>query len=427
MSPVEGSSIPIGRFPGAVGRGSAEDFNRTGYTYAPEVLQQTVPGVILGDAQGNVFQRNLQFRGYESSPVNGVPQGLAVYQNGVRINESFGDIVNYDFLPDNAISGMTIIGANPVFGLNALGGALTIIMRDGFNFQGAELNVMGGSFGRYQGGLAVGGNSGSWGSFLSLEGIHDNGYRDFSASRIRRMYADVGAKGDGTEFHLNFTGAANYVGVTAAAPVQLLDMSWSNTFTSPQTTKNQVAMLSAQRQHRGLADLVAAGRRLLSLVQAVAHRRQHLRSRRMRHRSRRCSALKAKTAELLIGVGPGVNPDGTIPDNIADPLGSLDQTSQLANSFGFAGQAVNKDYIAGYKNQFLHRRQLRPRQRRLRRHVDARLVRPQVRRQQPRHFVDCAERGVAARPDDAQRLLRHLLLRHGRPDERPRADGRRPL
>ena len=118
----------------------------------PEVLQQTVPGIIIGDAQGNVFQRNLQYRGFESSPVNGVPQGLAVYQNGVRINESFGDIVNYDFLPDNAINGMTIIGANPVFGLNALGGALTIMMRDGFNYQGAELNVMGGSFGRYQGG-----------------------------------------------------------------------------------------------------------------------------------------------------------------------------------------------------------------------------------------------------------------------------------
>ena len=55
----------------------------------------------------------------------------------------------------------------------------------------------------------------------------------------------------------------------------------------------------------------------------------------------------------LGGSGPGVNPDGTIPRHIADPLGSLDQTSQLANSFGFAGQAVNKDYIAGYKNQFL--------------------------------------------------------------------------
>ncbi len=353
MSPVEGSSIPIGKFPGAVGRGSAEDFNRTGYTYAPEVLQQTVPGVILGDAQGNVFQRNLQFRGFESSPVNGVPQGLAVYQNGVRINESFGDIVNYDFLPDNAISGMTIIGANPVFGLNALGGALTIMMRDGFNFQGAELNVMGGSFGRYQGGLAVGGNSGSWGGFMALEGIHDNGYRDFSASRIRRMYADVGAKGDGTEFHLNFTGAANYVGVTAAAPVQLLDLNWANTFTSPQTTKNQVAMISAN----GNIEVSPTWS-----LQGVGYYRWFKQSHIDGNISeaeecdgdrRRSSASRATTMISSVGVGPGVNPDGSIPSDIADPLGSLDQTSQLANSFGFAGQAVNKDYIAGYKNQFL--------------------------------------------------------------------------
>src|SRR4029078_2279184 len=152
----------------------------------------------------------LQFRGFDSSPVNGVPQGLAVYQNGVRINQSFGDIVNYHFLPDNAINGMTIIGANPVFGLNALGGALTIFMRDGFNYQGAELNVMGGSFGRYQGGLAVGGQSGSWGGFMALEGIHDDGYSDFSQSRIRRMYADNSAQGDGRDIHLNIAAPATY-------------------------------------------------------------------------------------------------------------------------------------------------------------------------------------------------------------------------
>jgi iron complex outermembrane receptor protein len=350
MSPVEGSAIPIGKFPSAVGRASDADIARTGYTYVPEVLQQTVPGVILEDAQGNVFQRNLQFRGYESSPVNGVPQGLAVYQNGVRINESFGDIVNYDFLPDNAISGMTLIGANPVFGLNALGGALTIMMRDGFNYQGAELNVMGGSFDRYQGALTVGGQSGSWGGFMALEGIHDGGYRDFSQSRIRRMYADIGAKGDGTEFHLNFTGAANFVGVTAAAPVQLLDLDWSNTFTSPQTTKNQVAMISAN----GNIEVSPTWS-----LQGVGYYRWFKQS----HvdgnisEAEECDApfagLLCFEGELAGGVGPGVNADGTIPADIADPLGSLDETSQETNSFGFAGQAVNKDYIAGYKNQFL--------------------------------------------------------------------------
>ena len=90
-----------------------------------------------------------------------MPQGLAVYQNGVRIDESFGDIVNWDFLPESAIEGITIVGANPVFGLNALGGAVTILMRDGFSFQGTEIDVRGGSFGRYQGELATGQQAGT--------------------------------------------------------------------------------------------------------------------------------------------------------------------------------------------------------------------------------------------------------------------------
>jgi outer membrane receptor protein involved in Fe transport len=351
MSPV-GGAIPIGKYPGGVGRGSAADIQRTGDTYIPEVLQQTVPGVILEDAQGNVFQRNLQYRGFDSSPVNGVPQGLAVYQNGVRINESFGDVVNWDFLPDNAVNGITIIGANPVYGLNALGGAVTILMRDGFNYQGAELDVRGGSFDRYQGALTLGNNSGAWGAFLAMEGIHDGGYRDFSPSRIRRMYTDIGARGDNSEFHLNFTGAANFVGVTAAAPVQLLDLSWSNTFTSPQTTKNQMTMISAN----GTIQVSPTWS-----LQGVGYWRWFRQS----HvdgnisEAEECDTiagvlcLEGEDDGLLFGSGPGVNPNGTIPDDIADPLGSLDKTSQNTNSFGFAGQAVNKDYLFGFKNQFL--------------------------------------------------------------------------
>ncbi len=140
MSPVPGGEIPIAKYPGAVGRASAQDISKFGDPSLPEVLQNTVPGVVLGDAQGNVYQRNLQYRGFEASPVNGVAQGLAVYQNGVRINEFFGDAVNWDFLPDNAVDGITILGANPVYGLNALGGAIGIVMRDGFNFQGVEID-----------------------------------------------------------------------------------------------------------------------------------------------------------------------------------------------------------------------------------------------------------------------------------------------
>src|SRR4029079_3053091 len=148
-----------------------------------------------------------------------------------------------------------------------------------------------------------------------------DGYRDFSASRIRRMYADIGARGDGTEFHLNFTGAANFVGVTAAAPEQLLDLNWANTFTSPQTTKNQVAMISAN----GNIDVSPTWS-----LQGVGYYRWFKQSHVDGNISdaEECTGipgflcLEGDDDEQLFGVGPGVGPGGAIPADIDDPLRS---------------------------------------------------------------------------------------------------------
>ncbi len=360
MSPVEGSAIPIGKYPGAVGRASAADIARSGTTFVPSIIQQTVPGAILEDLQGNGFQQNLQYRGFNSSPLNGIPQGLAVYQNGVRINESFGDIVNWDFLPNSAIEGITIVGANPVFGLNALGGAVTILMRDGFNFQGTEIDARGGSFGRYQGELATGQRSGTWAAFLSLEGIQDNGWRQFSPATIRRGYADIGAKDDKTEVHFNFSAADNFIGATTAAPVQLLDLNWSNSFTSPQTTTNKMTMVSLNGQVKATPTLTFSGVSYYRWFQQV-----------------HADANLADAFECNVPPGPGTATlclnDPTFTDNQVldgngtpvpvigsqvmghdlDELGTLDHTSQNANSWGMSGQGVEKSTIMGMHNQFL--------------------------------------------------------------------------
>ena len=351
MSPVTGSAIPIGKYPGAVGRASASDIERSGTDFVPNVIQQTVPGAILEDAQGNGFQQNLQYRGFDSSPVNGVPQGLAVYQNGVRINESFGDIVNWDFLPDSAIEGITIVGANPVFGLNALGGAVTILMRDGFNFQGTEIDVRGGSFGRYQGELATGQRSGTWAAFLSLEGIQDNGWRQFSPATIRRGYADLGAKDDTTEVHLNVTAADNRVGVTAAAPVQLLDLNWSNSFTSPQITDNKVTMVSLNGLVKATPTLTFSGVSYYRWFQQK-HIDGNIAD------ATDCAGSTLPDVVCFTNetdppdpvVGPGGREEAFNPDAV---YGTLDRTSQNANSWGVSGQGVEKAPIMGLHNQFL--------------------------------------------------------------------------
>ena len=97
------------------------------YTKAPDLLQamvQALPGVALSSQTGNEFQLDFNYRGYVAGPVIGTPQGLAVYQNGVRINEVFGDVVNWDLIPQSAINRLMLVPSNPVYGLNATGGAL---------------------------------------------------------------------------------------------------------------------------------------------------------------------------------------------------------------------------------------------------------------------------------------------------------------
>ena len=133
-----------------------------------------------------------------------------------------------------------------MFGLNAIGGAISITMKDGFNYQGSEVDLRAGSFGRTQGSLP---NRPAQLARLPpispLKARIDDGWRDNSESRVRRMYADLGYKTEDIEFHVNFTAAKNFVGAVTAAPVELLALDYARTFTSPQTTENDVKMVSA--------------------------------------------------------------------------------------------------------------------------------------------------------------------------------------
>jgi len=231
-------------------------------------------------------------------------------------------------------------------------------MRDGFNFQGVETDTRYGSFGHIQGSIAAGARSGNWGAFIAGEDIKDDGFRDFSEAKIRRMYADLGVKGDGNEFHLNFTGADNIVGVTAAAPVQLLDLGWSRTFTSPQTTDNKMAMVSFNGSVKATPSLTFSGVGYYRWFQQN-HIDGNISD------AEECAppipsgaaantlCLNGDNAAQVFGTGPGVNADGSIPSDIAAPLGSLDRTSQDANSYGGSVQGVDKSKVFGLGNQFL--------------------------------------------------------------------------
>lgn len=228
--------------PSAVTNVTDADFEREGTSQVQEALQQKVPGIVISDAAGNPMRSEVNFRGFTVSSVSGRAQGMAVYQNGVRINEAFGDVVQWDALPSNAIASMSVVSNNPSFGLNALGGAISILMKDGFSYQGAELDVMAGSFGRAQVGVQAGASSGNAAVYVAAEGIKDDSFRNFSESEIKRFYGDIGLRGSMAELHFSLTAAKNEIGASAAAPVELLDRSWSNTFTTPQISTPEVYM-----------------------------------------------------------------------------------------------------------------------------------------------------------------------------------------
>ena len=234
-----GGAIDRDKVPALVQSITAEDISRSYSQNVTETLFQYLPGVSTSDQQGNSFQTDIRYRGFVASPVPGQPQGLAVYMNGMRINEAFGDTVNFDFIPSNAVARADIQSNNPVFGLNALGGAINFQMKNGFTYHGFEGEFLGGSYGRISGGLQYGIQKGDVAAYIAVQGFNETGWRQHSPSQLARIYADVGWRHDGNEVHVIFGAASNFFGVVAAVPIELAQRDWHTTYTWPQTTLNQ--------------------------------------------------------------------------------------------------------------------------------------------------------------------------------------------
>ncbi len=204
-------------------------------------LDRSTPGVSTDDVLGNPFSPQVDFRGFVASPVSGTPEGLAVYQNGVRINEAYGDTVNWDLIPTVAIDRSAIVTGNPLFGLNALGGAVVLDMKNGFSYQGFDLDGRMGSRNRRQTTMQYGVLQGDFASYLAIEAAGDSGYRKYSGSEVRRLYGDIGYRGDSAEVHFTLGLAQNRFGVSGPAPVDLVNNDASAIYTTPQTNKNTLS------------------------------------------------------------------------------------------------------------------------------------------------------------------------------------------
>jgi outer membrane receptor protein involved in Fe transport len=345
-TPLSGTGVDVDKVPAAVTVIDSKEIERAQSPNIVRSLAQQTPSVTVNEVAGNPFQPDVEFRGFDASPVSGAPQGLAIYQNGVRINEAFGDSVNWDLIPTAAVRSIDVISNNPAFGLNALGGALSVQMKDGFGFQGTTIDVMGGSYGRIQSSFESGRQVGNYSVYGALEAVRDDGYRMSSPSLIRRFYGDIGYKGDSSELHLNVGAADNIFGATAAAPIELLDQSWSNVYTTPQSSHNQVGYVNATATVNATPTWT---------IQGAAHVRLFSQTT-VDGNSTDAAPCADPTFLCFNGIAPANGLNGLPLANPFDPnatLGEIDRTRTRTTSVGATLQATNTDPVWGHDNHFV--------------------------------------------------------------------------
>lgn len=223
---------------------SGEELVRAGTPEMLAGLARTVAGLSLSDAQNNPFQPNLVYRGFTASPLQGNAQGLAVYLDGARFNQPFGDTVDFDLLPEAAIDRIVIKDASPVYGMNALGGAIVVRTKTGRTAPGLSLWGAGGNYGWAEGGAEAGWSGGPWSAYVALQESHDRGWRRFSPSTLYNGYADIGFDGAHAGLHLKLVGADSDLTGNGSSPVELLAADRRAVFTWPDNSRNRFGRVS---------------------------------------------------------------------------------------------------------------------------------------------------------------------------------------
>ncbi|MGE4480392.1 TonB-dependent receptor [Acidocella sp.] len=243
VSPL-GGGIPIQKWPTAVQSFSAQDLTRHGGADFTRTLNQQAAGVNLQNSQANPYQPTILYHGYELSPIQGTPAGLSVYVNGARFNTPFGDLAMWSLLPDDAIESFDIVAGNPVYGLNALGGAIDVKMKNGFTAPGGALEVEGGSFGTLQGHLEYGKQAGNTAAYIDVSGARQTGWRDEQGSDLKSLYGDLGWRGSRAEMHVNIIAAESGLHGPGTVPVEILEANPSAQFTGPNSINDKYVRVS---------------------------------------------------------------------------------------------------------------------------------------------------------------------------------------
>lgn len=246
-TPVPGTGVPRDQIPANVQTANDQRLRQLQSLNLPDFLAGQIGSANVNEIQGNPYQMDVNFRGFSASPLLGTPQGISVYQDGVRVNEPFGDIVNWDLIPKAALASLVLMpGSNPLFGLNTLGGAIALQTKSGDSHPGTEVEFQAGSFGRISAEVSHGRRLGESGHlFVAASGFEEDGWRDYSPSRVRQLFAKAGRhEANGLSWDLALTHGDNRMIGNGLLPETMLAQRREQVYTRPDRTENTMTMLS---------------------------------------------------------------------------------------------------------------------------------------------------------------------------------------
>jgi outer membrane receptor protein involved in Fe transport len=339
-TPLGGMGLPLSQIPANIQTvKEAQLVEQKSLTIA-DFMNQNLNGVNVNDTQNNPYQPDVNFRGYSASPLLGTPQGLSVFVDGVRVNEPFGDVVNWDLIPVNAINSVNLIpGSNPLFGLNTLGGALSVQTKSGRTNPGGAVEYYQGSWGRKAGSAEFGGvtDDGSVDYFISGNVFSEDGWRDFSPTDVGQAFAKIGWQNETSALNLSYTAADNKMVGNGLIPSDFLrEQGRKSILTRPDRTENKLSFFNLNGSHFFNDNVQLSGNTYYRL---------------------------GKTRTLNGDGNDDYEDDNELDDNIDDCLtgndsdetctGALNRTKSNRKGYGFNAQLTFNQDVFGLKNQFV--------------------------------------------------------------------------
>jgi outer membrane receptor protein involved in Fe transport len=263
---LPGLQTPLAQVPSNVQVVDTDTASLRGAATLAGVLDRSLGAANVNDTAGNPYQLDLNFRGFTASPALGTPQGLSVFVDGVRVNEVFGDTVNWDLIPRGAIGRLVVMpGTNPVFGLNTLGGAISVTTRDGFDEEpGGEAALTLGAWGRRTLSLEGARHDAHWALFVSGETSRERGWALHDPSRVDQGFAKGGWRDGPDAASLALTLVDSHLEGSQTLPRSWLDTP-RESYSWPDTQRNRLVGLTAHASHRLDAD---------TLVEVTLHHRR---------------------------------------------------------------------------------------------------------------------------------------------------------